>query len=121
VATSANIAGQRRLFTFPAGPAGLDPPARTQMRVLVGEGEATLRVVALSTGLGQHRLTGYAGLPITEVDRSISELTLSLLVGLPAVAALLAALATAADYDEAVAAVRWLHQRLREQLSGHLN
>ena len=90
VATSANVAGQRRLFTFPAGPAGLDPPARTQMRVPVGEGEATLRVVALSTGLGQHRLTVYAGLPITEVDRSIGELTLSLLVGLPAVVALLA-------------------------------
>jgi len=93
VATSANIAGQRRLFTFPTGPAGL----------------------------GQHRLTVYAGLPITKVDRRIGELTLSLLVGLPAVAALLAALATAADYDEAVVAVRWLHQRLREQLSGHLN
>ena len=88
VASSANLAGESRLFTFPPN------SARTSLRTVpatpLGDNDP-YRVAAVSTaGPDGTRHVVYVGLPIAEVTTSITELTAALALGGPALAAVLA-------------------------------
>lgn len=88
LASSANIDGHDRLFTFSGGHG--DPVLTTVANVPVGEDEATFRAAALSSKTPAGPVTVYAGLPTTEVTQSVTELVRALAVGLPVVIVLLA-------------------------------
>jgi signal transduction histidine kinase len=81
-ASSANIEGEPRLFTFPASGPNADVKARAVHGLPLGE-NGTYRVVAVTvTGQGAPP-TVYVALPTAEVQRTVAELSGALTVGLP--------------------------------------
>lgn len=86
--SSANVAGQPRLFTFPGGNG--DPAVTTVQAAPVGEGLATYLVAAQATDSPSGPVTVYAALPTADATQSAAELVTALAVGVPMVTALLA-------------------------------
>ncbi len=80
VASSLDLQGNERLFTFAPGPAGSTPVART---VHAATEDRAFRAVAVGFGAGGRTFTVYAGMPQSEVDHTVAELVTSLVVGLP--------------------------------------
>ncbi|GFE13263.1 two-component sensor histidine kinase [Streptomyces glebosus] len=86
-ASSANLEGERRLFSFT--PSGLgEPRAHTVHGLPLGQ-EGTWRTVALTAGRGHGTLTVYVAVPTANVDRSLARLTTGLAVGVPVAVTLL--------------------------------
>lgn len=88
VASSANLAGEGRLFTFPVGRG--EPTLARMSGVPLGDANTTYRVAGLSVSGPQGPVTIYAGLPTSGAVQSVSALVGALAVGLPVVAVLLA-------------------------------
>ncbi|MFI1972222.1 sensor histidine kinase [Streptomyces cinnamoneus] len=86
-ASSANLEGEPRLFSFPASGSG-EPRARSVHGLPLGQ-EATWRAVALPAGPGRGPLTVYVALPTTSVDRGLAQLTTAFTMGVPVAVALL--------------------------------
>ena len=86
--SSANVAGQPRLFRFPGGNG--DPAVTTVQAAPVGEGPATYLVAAQATDSPSGPVTVYAALPTADATQSVAELVTALAVGVPVVTALLA-------------------------------
>jgi signal transduction histidine kinase len=84
VASSANIEGEPRLFTFPArgGAATADP--RTVRGLPVGE-NGTYRAIGITAVGRGGRSTVYVALPTAVVQNSVAKLTAALSLGLPLV------------------------------------
>lgn len=86
-AGSTNVAGEPRLFTFPATASG-DPQARTVQGLPLGENGAW-RAVAVPAGTAADRLTVYVAVPTASVDDSLTRLTTGLAASVPVVVVLL--------------------------------
>ena len=84
-ASTANLSGEPRLFTFPAAN-GQQPRSVT---FPLGENQ-TWRAVAVPARTGTDRATVYVAVPTTDVDRSLAQLSVGLASGVPVVVALLA-------------------------------
>lgn len=81
-ASSANIEGEPRLFTFPASGPNSEARARTVRGLPLGVNGA-YRVVAVTLiGQGAPAMV-YVALPTAEVQRTVAQLTAALTVGLP--------------------------------------
>ncbi len=101
VASSANIEGEPRLFTFPArgGAANADP--RTVRGLPVGE-NGTYRAIGVTAVGRGGRSTVYVALPTAVVQNSVAKLTAALSLGLPLVILVLGGIGGcwwAAPYD----------------------
>jgi len=81
-ASSANIEGEPRLFTFPASGPNSDAKARSVHGLPVGD-NGTYRVVAVTASGQGAAPTVYVALPTAEAQRTAAELTGALTVGLP--------------------------------------
>ncbi|MFF0034353.1 ATP-binding protein [Streptomyces avermitilis] len=90
-ATSTNLEGEPRLFTFTATTSG-DPQARTVRGLPLGDNGAW-RTVAIPAGRSPDPVTVYVAVPTATVDRSLTQLTAALATTVPIVVALLTAVA----------------------------
>ncbi|MEV7382831.1 sensor histidine kinase [Streptomyces lydicus] len=80
-ASSANLEGERRLFSFTPSTSG-EPRAHTIHALPLGQ-EGTWRAVALTAGRGHSTLTVYVAVPTANMDHSLARLTTGLAVGVP--------------------------------------
>jgi signal transduction histidine kinase len=87
VASSANIDGESRLFTFKAPTALANVRIHTVSNVPVGE-QAEFRVAVTEVG-GSVPYTVYVGRPLDQTIQSTTELAIGLAVGVPALATVL--------------------------------
>lgn len=92
-ASSTNLEGEQRLFTFTATATG-DPQARTVHGLPLGDNGAW-RTVAIPAGQPPDRVTVYVAVPTATVDRSLGQLTAALATAVPVIVALLTAVAWA--------------------------
>ncbi|MDX6310915.1 MAG: hypothetical protein QOF44_379 [Streptomyces sp.] len=90
LASSANLQGESRLFTFAPGQSG-QARAETVSGLPLGQ-EGTWRAVALPAQAGHASFTVYAAVPTAEVDSSLQRLGTALAVGTPVVVGLLTAI-----------------------------
>ncbi|WP_406156938.1 ATP-binding protein [Streptomyces sp. NBC_01005] len=87
LASSANLRGLPRVFTFPASSSGT-PRAHTVHDIPEHE-HGTWRAVGVRAGTAGKPVTVYVALPTESVDHGLSQLTAGLATGVPAVVALL--------------------------------
>ncbi|MDX6285838.1 MAG: hypothetical protein QOG53_1323 [Frankiales bacterium] len=87
VASSENINGESRLFSFRAPTPLANVSIRTMPNVPVGE-QGEYRVAATAVG-GAIPYTVYVGRPLEPTNRSVTEFTVGLAVGVPVLAAVL--------------------------------
>ncbi|MCX4392031.1 cell wall metabolism sensor histidine kinase WalK [Streptomyces sp. NBC_00053] len=87
LASSANLRGLPRVFTFPASESGT-PRAHTVHDIPEHE-HGTWRAVGVRAGTAGNPVTVYVALPTESVDHGLSQLTTGLATGVPAVVALL--------------------------------
>lgn len=90
-ASSTNLEGEPRLFTFTATTSG-DPRARTVNGLPLGDNGAW-RSVAIPAGRPPDPVTVYVAVPTATVDRSLTQLTGALATTVPIVVALLTGVA----------------------------
>ncbi|MFJ2306226.1 ATP-binding protein [Streptomyces sp. NPDC087787] len=90
-ASSANLHGRPRVFTFPASRAAT-PRAHTVDDIPVGTG-GTWRAVGIPAGTAHDPVTVYVAVPTESVDHGLAQLTVALATGVPAVVAALTAVA----------------------------
>ncbi|GAA0658869.1 ATP-binding protein [Kitasatospora atroaurantiaca] len=86
-ASSTNLEGEPRLFTFSAATSG-DPQPRTVHGLPLGENGAW-RAVAVPAGTTPDPLTVYVAVPTATVDHNLAQLTTGLAVAVPVVVGLL--------------------------------
>ncbi|MGW1408284.1 HAMP domain-containing sensor histidine kinase [Streptomyces sp. NPDC002403] len=87
LASSANLRGLPRVFTFPADRSGT-PRAHT-VHGIPEHDYGTWRAVGIPAGTPHNPVTVYVALPTESVDHGLSQLTAGLATGVPAVVALL--------------------------------
>ncbi|MFC9759415.1 ATP-binding protein [Streptomyces sp. NPDC056921] len=87
LASSANLRGLPRVFTFPAGRSGT-PRAHT-VHDIPGHENGNWRAVGVPAGTPGNPVTVYVALPTESVDHGLAQLTAGLATGVPAVVALL--------------------------------
>ncbi|MFD5468981.1 sensor histidine kinase [Streptomyces sp. NPDC127105] len=90
-ASSANLRGRPRAFTFPASRAAT-PRAHTVDDIPVGTG-GTWRAVGIPAGTARDPVTVYVAVPTESVDHGLAQLTVGLATGVPAVVAALTGVA----------------------------
>jgi signal transduction histidine kinase len=86
-ASSRNLRGLPRVFTFPASTSDT-PHARTVHDLPVAQG-GTWRAVGVPAGTSRTPLTVYVAVPTESVDHGMAQLTAALATGVPGVVALL--------------------------------
>ncbi len=91
IASSPNIEGEPRLFTFPPALPTETPAVRTVATVPLGDG-SDYRVAAVAGRRAGTGYTVYVGLPLAPVRQTVTALTASLVVGVPLLATLLGVL-----------------------------
>ncbi|MEU6894953.1 ATP-binding protein [Streptomyces sp. NPDC046557] len=85
-ASSANLRGRPRAFTFPVSRSG-DPRAHTVKDIPLGE-SGTWRAVGVPAGTDGHPETVYVAVPTEAVDHGLAQLSVGLATAVPAVVAL---------------------------------
>ncbi|MFF2331658.1 MULTISPECIES: sensor histidine kinase [unclassified Streptomyces] len=86
-ASSANLRGRPRVFTFPASPS-TDPRPHTVHDIPLGE-NGTWRAVGVPVSAPHTHMTVYVAVPTESVDHGLSQLSAGLASTVPAVVALL--------------------------------
>lgn len=87
LASSANLRGRPRAFTFPASRSGT--PRVHTVHDIPEHDYGTWRAVGIPAGTSHDPVTVYVALPTESVDRGLAQLTVALATGVPAVVALL--------------------------------
>ena len=91
IASSPNIEGEPRLFSFPPAPPTETPAVRTVAAVPLGD-NGDYRVAAVAGRRAGTGYTVYVGLPLAPVRQTVTALTVTLVVGVPVLTTLLGVL-----------------------------